>query len=331
MARKKNELISVIVPVYNVERYLKKCLDSIINQTYKDIEIILIDDGSTDKSGNICDLYALKDNRIKVIHKVNGGLSSARNTGLEVATGKLIGFVDSDDYIKAEMYEKLKENMDTYKSDIAFCTFYKKNRYNSKINNNIPKYKEGLYKDKDKFINLKNISSVTWNKLYKKEIFKDIRYPEGKIFEDIAVICDIADKAKKISYTNEPLYYYRARKSGISKSYNSTDRIDALSNKIDYYRKKKYLDLIAEEEYNKVNEIISYSCKVKAKSTKDSRIISLIDEANTIAKRLSTNESLDDNKRNNINSFLNNNDKHYKKYRVKWNRRYQLNRIASYK
>ena len=326
-----NPKISVIIPVYNPGKHLYRCLDSMINQTYENLEIILIDDGSTDKSGNICDLYALKDNRIKVIHKVNGGLSSARNTGLDVVTGKLIGFVDSDDYIKAEMYEKLKENMDTYKSDIAFCTFYKKNRYNSKINNNIPKYKEGLYINRDKFDNINNISNVAWNKLYKKDIFKSIKYAEGKAFEDIAVICDIIDKAKKISYINEPLYYYRARKSGISKSYNNTDRIDALSNKIEYYRKHKYLDLIAEEEYNKVDEIMTYSCKVNAKNTKDSRVISLMDEANTIAKRLSTNELLDDSKRSNINSFLNNNDKHYKKYKNNWNRKNQLKKIAFYK
>ena len=116
-----NEKISIIVPVYNVEKYLKKCIDSIVNQTYKNLEIILVDDGATDRSGEICDELAKLDNRIKVYHKKNGGLSDARNYGVERATGSYVGFVDSDDYIDAEMYEKLYEAITKEAADVAEC------------------------------------------------------------------------------------------------------------------------------------------------------------------------------------------------------------------
>ncbi len=118
------ELISIIVPVYNVEQYLEKCVKSIIRQTYKNIEIILIDDGATDSSGKICDKLKLKDNRIKVIHKENGGLSDARNAGLKVAKGEYIGFVDSDDYIKEDMFETLYNLNKKYNSEISIVSYY---------------------------------------------------------------------------------------------------------------------------------------------------------------------------------------------------------------
>ena len=121
---KKNNLISIIVPIYNVEKYLKKCIDSIINQTYKNLEIILVDDGSPDNCGKICDEYAKKDNRIKVIHKENGGVSSARNVGVENATGEYIGFVDSDDYIEKDMYEVLINNLKKENADISIISNY---------------------------------------------------------------------------------------------------------------------------------------------------------------------------------------------------------------
>ena len=118
---KEEELISVIVPVYNVEKYLEKCIDSIINQTYQNLEIILVDDGSTDGSGKICDEYSRKDNRIKVIHKENGGLSDARNIGIKNANGGLIGFIDSDDYITENMFEVLQKDLRKYNADISSC------------------------------------------------------------------------------------------------------------------------------------------------------------------------------------------------------------------
>ena len=225
------------------------------------------------------------------------------------------------------MYEKLKNNMDKYNSDISFCSYYKKNRYQTIVNNNIYN-REGLFTGKDKFINM---SSVAWNKLYKKDIFNDIKYPEGKLFEDISIICNIMDKAKKVSYIDEPLYYYRSRKSGICGTYNNSDKIESIDNKINYYKDHKYLDLIVEEEYNKIKGIMDYSCIVNAKDTKDPRVISLMDEAVSLAYKLSNNELLDIKKRKDINSFIDNKDKHYKNYKFKWNTKNQLKKIAFYK
>lgn len=120
-----NDLISIIVPVYNVEKYLNKCIDSIINQTYKNIEIILVDDGSTDNSGKICDEYLLRDSRIKVIHKNNGGLSSARNEGINISSGEYIGFVDSDDWVEPNMYEEMYKKILYSNADIVDCGYWK--------------------------------------------------------------------------------------------------------------------------------------------------------------------------------------------------------------
>ncbi len=173
-----NELISVIVPIYNVDNYLEKCIDSIINQSYKNLEIILIDDGSTDDCGIICDKYKKNDERIIVIHKKNEGLSSARNKGLDIAKGNLISFIDGDDYIEHNMLATLKKNMEKYESDISICccNHIKNNKkYNRFCNTSI---KEFVSEGKCKYLNMYNeyspLSNCVWNKLYKKEIFNYI-------------------------------------------------------------------------------------------------------------------------------------------------------------
>ena len=176
--------ISVIVPVYNVEKFIKRCLDSIINQTTKDLEIILVNDGSTDNSGKICDEYAKLDNRITVIHKENGGISSARNIGLDVATGEWIAFVDSDDYIEKDMYEVLYKTAIEKNVDICAC-FFKYLTVDNKILFNLTQEQldmNGKYNSKefleliykDEYMN--GICVATWNKIYKKNIFTRYRY-----------------------------------------------------------------------------------------------------------------------------------------------------------
>ena len=218
------DLISIVVPIYNVEKYLTRCIDSIIKQTYKNIEIILVDDGSPDNCGKICDEYAQKDNRIIVIHKENEGLSATRNAGIEIAKGKYIGFVDSDDYIKEDMYESLYNDMKKYDVDISICKYievfiddtnnnHKKsdvqNEENVKIYNNIDILKKLLYNE--------NITDHAWNKLYKTELFKNnnIRYPKGYMFEDIGTTYLLFEKAKKISLSSKMGYYYIRRESSI--------------------------------------------------------------------------------------------------------------------
>ena len=276
MSRK--DLISVIVPVYNVDKYLPKCIDSIINQTYKNLEIILIDDGSTDSSPKICDEYMNKDSRIIVIHKDNGGLSSARNKGIEVAKGNLICFIDSDDYLELNMLEELKNNMDKYDSDIACCNFYDiKNEVSSlriKKDTNI----EFVSSEKEKFINIQNeyspLTYYAWNKLYKKEIFNNIRFPEGRLYEYTYILCDIFDKANRISFTLKPLYNYVYRSSSLGNSFNLKhfDKMGSFDKKIEFFNKKKYYDLLDNENSGKACAIIRNLSKMKFNKIKNKEV-----------------------------------------------------------
>lgn len=230
MDNQKN-LISIIVPVYNVEKYLEKCVDSLINQTYKNIEIILVDDGSKDNSGSLCDEIAKKDSRIHVIHKKNGGLSSARNEGLKHANGSYIGFVDSDDWLNPIMYETLYNILNKNEADISYCTFAKVFNENEKIpaknDSDIVTFNKeeamnSFYTD------ISVYSTVAWNKLYKKELFDDITYPEGKIHEDEGTTYKLFYKASKIAFINQPFYYYRFNPKSITNSKFSKKNFDIL-------------------------------------------------------------------------------------------------------
>lgn len=211
--------ISIIVPVYNVEQYLKKCLDSILAQTFTDFELLLIDDGSTDSSGIICDEYEKKDARIKVYHKVNGGLSSARNFGIEKADTPYLGFIDGDDYIDTDMYEILYKNIKTENADISMCALF--DIYNGKPLK-INKQTQYIVADAPEAIRIvmeAKINSVNAvNKLYKRELFHTVRYPEGKIAEDAFVIIELLMLTNKNVITTEQKYYYIHRKNSITTS-----------------------------------------------------------------------------------------------------------------
>lgn len=216
----KNHLITVVIPVYNVEDYVYNCIQSIINQTYKNLEIIVVNDGSTDKSGDICDRIAESDYRIKVIHKKNEGLSSARNIGIDNAKGKYIVFVDSDDTIDYNMIEELLSICLTNRADIAICNRYyvyddgtKKLRYPKNKNNLIMNSEEAI-KELNSF---RYFDMSAWGKIYSINLFKDIRFPNGKLSEDYFIMYQLFDKAKKIVCSFEPLYYYYQRKGSISK------------------------------------------------------------------------------------------------------------------
>lgn len=210
-------LVSVIVPVYNVQAYLNKCVDSIIDQTYRALEIILVDDGSLDKSGTICDDYALKDSRIKVIHKKNGGLSDARNVGIDIAKGDFIAFVDSDDWLDINMYEVMINHALQQNADIVICghnvveldgSIKVKNKINKSVLYN---YVEAV----ELILNDKIINSFAWDKIYKKELFKEIRYPKGRVFEDIATTYKLFHVAQSVYYINQSFYYYVRRENSI--------------------------------------------------------------------------------------------------------------------
>lgn len=224
-------LISIIVPVYNVETYLHKCVDSLCNQSLQNIEIILVDDGSTDSSPQICDKYAEKDKRIKVIHKTNGGLSDARNAGIDIARGKYIGFLDSDDWVKSEMYEYLYELSYKNNADIAQCEFLKAYSEDISIDETIVEEKN-IYDGKNAIEHLYSDncekSVVVWNKIYKRHLFKELRFPKGKLHEDEFTTYKLFYNANRVVYTNIPMVYYRQREGSIMNSKFNIKRLDAL-------------------------------------------------------------------------------------------------------
>lgn len=251
--------ISVIIPVYNVEKYLKRCLDSVINQTYKNLEIILIDDGSTDKSGNICDEYAAKDKRIIVIHKENGGLSDARNKGLDICTGDYISFIDSDDWIENGFYEYVVNNVKD--NDLLIFDYYITNGKNSKW----IKYKNAeveLSKEKCLIELAKaKLQSYTCNKIYKLDLFDNIRFPKGRNYEDQAIIHLIIDKCNKIRYYDKAFYYYYQNLNGITHTVNYKNYRDFLYVNIlrGRFLKKKYPE-IYEYHLNYIYSAIAKLC-----------------------------------------------------------------------
>ncbi len=242
-----NELITIVVPIYNVEQYLKRCIDSIIRQSYKNIEIILVDDGSLDKCGKIIDEYAQKDVRIKVIHKKNGGLSDARNAGIDIATGQYITFLDSDDYINDNYISILYDDIKKSKSDISiglhvaqYDTGATIKKY-SKQNNEIIDSKQALYR----ILYDKGVDLSAWGKLYKIKLFNDIRYPKNRLFEDSATTYKLIDKATRVSIVNEYIYNYMIRDNSISNCNFNNKKMDLIvsTREMTEYIKSKYPDL----------------------------------------------------------------------------------------
>ena len=239
--------ISVIVPIYNVEQYLDKCIESLVNQTYRNLEIILVDDGTKDKSGEIADLWATQDDRIRVIHKKNGGLSDARNAGMKIATGEYIAFVDSDDYINIKMYEKMmniffKENVDIVECEVNYVyenkIVYGKNSQQVKIFKQDEALKELILEQ--------NLHQTVWNKLYKKECISNIFFEVGKINEDEFWTYKIFLNAQGIAKLNDNLYFYLQRSNSIMGCDNySLKRLDVLEAR---YRRLKYI----EKNYNQL-------------------------------------------------------------------------------
>ena len=228
-----SKLISVIIPIYNVEKYLDKCIQSIVDQTYKNLEIILVDDGSPDNCPKICDEWAGKDKRIKVIHKPNGGVSSARNFGLDAANGKYIGFVDADDIIDVTMYEKLYNSLELNNADISMCSYkhiYEDGAEINLIENNIQKVNGvNIIKyflttgtiSKNNIIYTDNIMGSVCRTLIKKEVINDTRFSKLSIMEDLLFLINIIDKNIKIAVVNESLYKYLQRDSSAVHNFNS--------------------------------------------------------------------------------------------------------------
>ncbi len=250
------ELISVIVPIYNVKNFLPICINSLIGQTYKNLEILLIDDGSNDGSENIADEYSKKYSNIYSFHKQNGGLSDARNYGIDRAKGKYICFIDSDDYVDERYCEILYKNIKDAKADISICEYLRTEDNNKKQVNyddeSTKVYTDEIEKQNNILNKMNEITTVAWNKLYNIELWKDIRYPKGKLNEDEFVIHYLIDKAHSIVYTNLKLYYYYQRENSIMKSkYNEKrlDGLDAFKDRMNFYRNNKKYDSLFPKAY----------------------------------------------------------------------------------
>ncbi|MBP3817726.1 MAG: glycosyltransferase [Butyrivibrio sp.] len=244
-----DDIISVIVPIYKVEKYINRCIDSITNQTYKNLDIILVDDGSPDLCGKICDEYADKDSRIRVIHKENGGLSSARNVALDDLKGNWVVCVDSDDYVHPDMIRRLHRAACDNNAEIAICSHYEERGERLFINSRIED--EVIVWDKKsaltKLIYDEEVKNYAWGKIYKSSLFDGVRYPDGRNYEDIATTYLLFDKAERIVKIPDYLYYYLIREDGISFN-NSTSSWHkgchatclGQQERADYFKKKGY-------------------------------------------------------------------------------------------
>ena len=257
--------VSVIVPIFKVEQYLEECLNSLINQSYRNIEIILVDDGSPDSCAEICNRYAATDGRILVIHKENGGLSDARNAGLDKASGEYVLFIDSDDYVADDMVKKLYALAENNSADIAVCYFQRvyEDGYREAIVE--PTKIKELYNPKDLLKELYTtrnspIAFVAWNKLYKRSLFMehDIRYPKGKYHEDTFITYRLLYHATSVAVVKEPLYFYRIRGGSIMTegiSEKRLDNLEAMRGELEFYRIRgeKELSTMALNRYCKVS------------------------------------------------------------------------------
>lgn len=247
--------LSIIVPVYNAEKYLNRCVDSILNQTFADFELLLIDDGSTDKSGQICDEYAENDSRVKVTHSANQGAATARNTGLDMVAGEYIGFVDADDYIESEMYERLIKAADDNNADVCCCGYYReeidviypKHREDGELvilNGQNDIFREYLRQDYEN-----GFGDGNWNKIFKSEIVRNIRYKDYTNGEDVDFQIEAFKTSRKVACISDDLYHYNCsnNESATKKEFNkrylgilkvSDDIFDYISEHI--HEDKKY-------------------------------------------------------------------------------------------
>lgn len=254
----RNDMISIIIPVFNVENYVGKCIESVLNQTYRNLQIILVDDGSTDSSGQICEEYAKKDSRILCFHKENGGLSDARNFALDKAKGKYISFIDSDDFVSKKYIDILYNNLVESDADISICNFIRINEGDLPTESiggdrkpRVFDKVESFYALFDNFLGYQ--FTVACCKLYKACIFDHIRYPKGRNYEDTATAHLIYDKISKVVYEDVNLYYYLVRSSSITKQeqYMKDDAALAVRDRVTFFEHTPYTALLqkSREQY----------------------------------------------------------------------------------
>ena len=269
--------LSVIVPVYKVEKYLHRCIDSILNQDFSDYELILVDDGSPDKCGVICDEYEKKDSRIKVIHKENGGLSSARNAGIDIMSGEYVTFIDSDDFIHPSMFSSMMGEMKNQNADISICSFL---RTSEKVDypDTSLKYKAFNNTESVKMLYSVGISFITaWGKIYKSSLFENIRYPHGKYHEDEFTTYKLLYSAKKVIFTEDRLYFYYVNPESIIQSSFSEKHLDALDafvERTSFFLEKKEKALAELSAHALISRIMySHQCLWREKNLKNKSLL----------------------------------------------------------
>lgn len=224
-------LVSVVVPVYNVEKFLPQCVDSLLAQTHPNLEIILVDDGSTDGSGNVCNSYAACNGNIRVIHQKNAGLSAARNTGIAAAKGAYIGFVDSDDFVAPQMYRSLLEAAMTHQMSVAVCGRYITDEEGAVTQEAFALSETKTYSPADAMEQILvggPVDVAAWDKLYRKELFDGIQFPVGEINEDAAIVFHLMARTQGLVHIGVPMYYYRQRGGSITKSGYKPNKLQAL-------------------------------------------------------------------------------------------------------
>lgn len=271
-----NALVSIIVPVYNVSCYLRRCLDSILDQVYKNLEIILIDDGSSDGSGVICDEYQKKDSRIKVIHQKNGGLSYARNMGMNMAMGKYIAFVDSDDFVHEEYVSMMYKIAVESSAQMVICNYEKGKK--SYFSGNGKENTYNLYTSTQMLKNwhstYSTLETPAWNKLIARDVVKEtnFQYPEGVFHEDVAATHWLLCGADKVAITERKLYYYFQRKSSITKRLGDTkninDNLTAQDSRIIFFKKAGYEEAVHRLMIGRQKHYMLMFCVTKSRETK---------------------------------------------------------------
>lgn len=254
--------VSLIIPVYNVEQYLRKCLDSVVNQTLGEMEVIVVDDGSTDNSASIVKEYIETFPKMRYYKKENGGLSDARNYGLQYATGKYIAFLDGDDYVEENTYERMYEKAKKENSDMVECNFYWTYPHKKK------KDMAERYAGKKEMLEKARV--VAWNKLYKKEVLEKakVEFPKGLRYEDVEFFYKLVPFMESVSFVKEPLIYYVQRKGSISNTQNedTKDIITVLNHVVEYYKQNKWFDTYHRElEYTYTRILLCSSLKRMAK------------------------------------------------------------------
>jgi len=277
MTSKERPTVSVIVPVYKVERYIENCLNSLIAQTFQNWEAILVDDGSPDRSGAICEEYAARDSRFKVIHKENGGLSSARNTGLPIAVGDYIFFLDSDDFLHAETLDKLVSIATNSDADIVQCGFIRGS------DETFPPIEDGTISIYDNHTIFTSFAAkiITCGKLYRESVIEDIRFPEGLINEDDFTTWKFYYRAKRVVTTTAPLYYYTINPGSIMANQKRKPNLhyfDAYRERISFFQKTKETALEAVSRIQWMKSLAMLYCNLQLSLAERSQIKQLFSD-----------------------------------------------------